>query len=48
MPRHGHGRVERRMDGDSQVRGWLKAVLRMRVLGLEPRTYGLKGRCSAN
>ena len=25
-----------------------QAVKKMRVLGLEPKTYGLKGRCSTN
>ena len=27
---------------------WAMALATMRVLGLEPKTYGLKGRCSTN
>jgi hypothetical protein len=27
---------------------WAMALTKMRVLGLEPRTYGLKGRCSTD
>jgi hypothetical protein len=27
---------------------WAMAFTKMRVLGLEPKTYGLKGRCSTD
>ena len=27
---------------------WVLTLTKMRVLGLEPKTYGLKGRCSTD